>query len=138
MSTIDIINLASNIVISTSCFVISLFIARFVYVRRNDGIPFRMLFVLMAMLFFFGGGARYVMIIYPNQIIDTIARAFTALTSLAFAISISWSMSEALKMKTPMQYDRIDKEKELLLKTLKDKIKLLESKIDHGRSAQRA
>lgn len=134
MTPLEIINLVSNIVISTSCFLIAFLIARFLYLRRKDEIPFHTILILLTMLFFFAGGARYAMIVYPNPIIDAVARALIAITSLWVSVAILFSMERALKMKTPKQYDKIDKEKNELLHALRVEVEALKRQIvEHAR-----
>jgi hypothetical protein len=129
----QIIDTFSNGAIGASCFVMAYQLVRFLVKRWHEGIPFKATLMLAAALFFFGGVGRLILtILIDNDFLDIVVKLMTALISMLTAVLVSLSVDQALKMKTPQQYEELEAEKDKQLKSLRHELKLL-MKTQHER-----
>ena len=129
----ELLNAVSNAVTGVSSLLIAYELARLLFKRWKDGIPFRETVVLAASLFFFGGLGRTVLVfLIQDDTLDVVVRLLTALISMLTAILIKLSIDRALRMKTPQQYEELTAEKDRQLESLRYELKLL-VKPQHGR-----
>ena len=128
-----LINDISSGITGMSCLLIAYQLGRFLFKRWQDGIPFRETVVLAAALFFMGGIARTILVfIIQNDTLDVAIRLLMSLISMLTAVLITLSVNQALKMKTPRDYEELTAEKNRQLKSLRRELKFL-SKPQHER-----
>lgn len=108
----------NNIFLSIGTCFVALNLIAFIFKRRHDGLPFIRVISLFAFFLLVGSlgvMARTISLAYKFCVTEMVIGSFVSLSSLILAFAIIPTFRNAMKVKTPRQYEKYQDEIEALL-----------------------